>query len=95
MQQIIADPSKAEEKGDMHPGAGRTWPACMNYHKKACKDSTWAVLIRHIRRTWALAYPAALKKSKKNHAGHFEWHDWHTLCAFSINCIIKTKTEAL
>jgi len=34
----------------MHLWAGRTWPACMNYHKKACKDSTWAVLIRHVRR---------------------------------------------
>jgi len=30
---LNADPSNAEEKGDMPLGAGRTWPACRINHQ--------------------------------------------------------------
>jgi len=48
---LHADPSNAEGNGEMCLWAGRTWPACRINHQRTCKDSTWAVLIRHSRRT--------------------------------------------
>jgi len=44
--------SKADEKGEMRLGAGRTWPACMINHGNSGTDSTWAVLHGHRFNIW-------------------------------------------